>query len=210
MGVDILGRLVILSPVSNPQTAIMANRMQVVKVARLAMKNHIESVRIEIVADEDPDTSYLGEYSHEAKPFFIDRRELGVTDRHEYRYFNPGSVERFDPAASWIPADCADKRAYWLEAMKKNAQQDFARMESFNRGEWGYVGIIAKAVVRSPNGVLQTLRSGGLWGIESDSDKDYLASVKADELSNLRAELESFGFGKRAIDKAFENVTERG
>lgn len=168
------------------------------------MKNHIESVRVETVVDESPDTSWLGDYSNSPKnEFSIDRQELGRCGRGKYRYFNPASVEKYDANASWIPADCADKRAYWYAAMMQNAQKDFARMEALNDGQWHFLGIVAKAVVRSGNGVIQTLRSGGLWGIESDSGEKYLKSVADEQLAELRSELEGFGFGKRAIDRAF-------
>ena len=70
-------------------------------------------------------------------------------------------------------------------------------------------GIIAKAEVVSTAGITQVLRSGGLWGVESDSSAEYLASVENEQLTELRAELESFGFSKRMIDHAFARV-ERG
>lgn len=170
-------------------------------------KNHIEGVRIETVADESPDLSYLGKYSNSAETeFAIDREERGDCGRGEYRFFNPGSVEAFNPAASWIPADAADKRAHWEAAMRSNAEADYKRAEAGNAGDWHMVGVIAKAVVRSASGVSQTLRSGGLWGIESDSGAEYIESVKADELADLRRELESFGFSTRAINYAFKNA----
>lgn len=72
---------------------------------------------------------------------------------------------------------------------------------------FGFLGIIAKCEVQSgDSSTIQTLRSGGLWGVESDSDKSYLAEVATEELSSLRSELESFGFSKRQIDYAFRNV----
>ena len=171
------------------------------------LKNRIESVRIETVTDTDPDTSWIGVYSNSAETeFAIDRQERGDCERGQYRYFNPGTVEAFDPAASWIPTGTKDKRAYWHAAMLDNAAKDYIRMESLQAGNWYFVGIIAKAVVVSAQGVTQTIRSGGLWGIESDSGKDYLEETKQNELTNLRGELEAFGFGSRAIDYAFRNV----
>jgi hypothetical protein len=52
---------------------------------------------------------------------------------------------------------------------------------------------------------MQTIRSGGLWGIESDAG-DYLDEAGNAQLEGLRSELEALGFGKRALDYAFKNV----
>ncbi len=163
-------------------------------------KNRIESVRIETVTDTDPDTSYIGHYTNHPSPEAIIRvgehagkqvKDLPDDYEHpsrgrEYLYF--------------LPAMTAEETGN-----PESPKQDFERMESLNDGQWCFVGIIAKAVIVSAQGVTQTIRSGGLWGIESDSDKSYLEEIARDELFNLRAELEAFGFGKRAIDYAFKN-----
>lgn len=91
------------------------------------------------------------------------------------------------------------------EDYQKYGKQDFARMESLNNGDWNFIGIIAKAEIVTESGIMQTIRSGGLWGIESDSG-DYLDEVGKEELVNLRSELMALGFGKRAIDYAFKTV----
>lgn len=78
-------------------------------------------------------------------------------------------------------------------------------MEALNNGDWHHVGIVAKAVIVSANGITQTIRSGGLWGVESDSGADYMAEIERDELAALREELTALGFGKRAIEFAVKN-----
>src|SRR6202023_2691183 len=79
--------------------------------------------------------------------------------------------------------------------IRKYVRQDFARMESLNNGQWGFIGIHARADVQLADngGLLQTLHSGGLWGIESDSDESYLESIQAEELATLRGELQAVG-----------------
>lgn len=152
-------------------------------------KNHIESVRIETKTDPNADASYLGTYSNQRNNrWAIERKDSA---HGEYHCFNPNANNY---------AGCTD------EECAKYCRQDYERAEALNRGEWQYVGISAKAVVVSAGGVIQALRSGGLWGIESDSDSDYLAEVARDELANLRTELEAFGFSARAINYAFRNV----
>lgn len=88
---------------------------------------------------------------------------------------------------------------------QKYGKYDFERMEGLNSQDWYFMGIIAKAEILTTSGTMQVIRSGGLWGIESDSGA-YLEEVGKDELENLRLELTALGFGKRAIDNAFQNV----
>jgi len=92
------------------------------------------------------------------------------------------------------------------ENYQKYGKQDFDRMESLNNGNWCFIGIIAKAKIVTENGTIQTIRSGGLWGIESDSDKSYIAEIEQEQLAELRKELTALGFGKRAIDYAYQNI----
>ena len=151
-------------------------------------KLQIIGVKIEHKPDEDPDTSWLGEYSNTPKEHAIDRQERGDMGRNEFRYFNPAmSGEQ--------------------TGNPESPEQDYQRMESLNAGQWCFIGIIAKAELRNPaTSVTQVVRSGGLWGIESDSEKDYLASVEKGQLAELRAELLAFGIGPRGIAHAFKSV----
>lgn len=128
-------------------------------------------------------------------------------DAREYRYFNP-SFNYVDKNGKALPENTP-------EEVRKYTRQDYDRMESLNRGNWCYLGIRAEAEtipnVQNANGtnwhgVVQHVSSGGLWGIESDSEKSYLAEVEQGELENLRAELTALGFSRRAISKAFQNI----
>jgi hypothetical protein len=141
-------------------------------------KAKILSVRFVKADDTDPDMSYLGEYADSPDAVSIDRKERGHMGRHEFRYFNLGAG---DP---------------------EYIEQDYERYESYNRGNWGMVGVYAEACV-SIRGVIQTIRSGGLWGVESDSDKSYFDSLKVEELAQLREILTAMRFGRSAIDRAF-------
>jgi hypothetical protein len=162
----------------------------------------ILNVTVKQIPDIDPDTSYLGTYSDTPEnEFSIERKNVGT---REYHWFNPATVEPYDATASWIPAHVKNRRTYWLRAMRKNARQDFERMESLNRGQWEYIGVVADAEIVVDHTV-QNIKSGGLWGVESDSG-DYLKEIANEQLSELREQLHALGFGKRAISKAMAGV----
>lgn len=118
----------------------------------------------------------------------------GHWDSREYRYFNPSSNYKGESPEDTI----------------KYVRQDYERMERLNAGDWCFIGIRAEAkysVGESRGGYLeQEITSGGLWGIESDSDDSHLTSVEMEELADLRTQLEGIGFSKRAIAAAFKNV----
>lgn len=106
---------------------------------------------------------------------------------HEYRYFNPSDNYLGEPA----------------EDIAKYTREDYERMEAYNRDEWSYIGIRAVAQVQlQQHGTIQTVKSGALWGIESDSDESYFREVADEQLHELRATLHQMGFSKRAIATA--------
>ncbi len=152
----------------------------------------ILKVWIERVVDTEPDASWIGEYSVAAtSPAAIDREERGDKERGQYRYFNPANTGE--------------------ETGNPNSQEeDYQRMESYNRGAWCFLGIIAKAEVQTGrDSPIQTIRSGGLLGVESDGGNAYLNQVEDGEKSELFGELKRMGFSESHIHRAFENIEER-
>jgi hypothetical protein len=74
--------------------------------------------------------------------------------------------------------------------------QAYRRMEAFQRGSWYYLCLNAEAIVSYPWGDGRRIchfRSAGLWGIESDTDDDEMASIIQEELADLHDQLEVFG-----------------
>jgi hypothetical protein len=149
----------------------------------------------------------LGELADEVTE--CDCGETGDMERNEYRYFNP--------SFNYVTKD--DKPAEGLtdEEVRKYVRQDYERLESLNR-DWCFINIRADAKIGIPAGedslgrqghIVQKITSGGLSGIESDSDKAYIESVEKDELDNLRDVLLSFGFSRRAISTAFKSIERR-
>jgi hypothetical protein len=119
--------------------------------------------------------------------------ERGDMERGELRYFN-GNVENY---AGESPED-----------IRKYVRQDYERMERLQHGDWGYMGIRADAEILLSSGsasIVQEITSGGLWGVESDSDASYLKEIETEQLSELREQLRVLGFGTRAISAAFRN-----
>lgn len=153
--------------------------------------SRILRVSIAHESDDDPDTSYYGEYSDKPDPrFCIDRGANGDKKRGEFRYFNPSS--NYDNEG--------------MDNLVKYTEQDYARMEAYNNGQWWYIGVEAWAEVQLGSEVCQHVRSGGVWGIESDSDAAYITECQDNQLAQLRTELEQCGFTKRMIDEAFKVV----
>jgi hypothetical protein len=182
----------------------------------------ILQVNIVRMPDTDPDTSWLGEYS--ATPssrWSIDRAHTkdcadapkdcidtdeqececcgGDMRRGEYRYFNP-SFNYVDKHGKLVDGNTSDD-------VVRYTRQDYERMEALNAGQWGFIGIKAQATIQNTqHGPIQHVSSGGLWGIESDSEQSYFAEVASEELSQLRKELHAMGFSKRAIARACKDV----
>ena len=96
--------------------------------------------------------------------------------RREYAYFLP--------FAGGMEQGTKDYQTYGM--------QDYNRAESYNNQNWHYMGIQAIANV-SIDGQIQTITSGGLWGIESDSDESYLKEVAQEEIENLKSQLSKLG-----------------
>jgi len=124
----------------------------------------------------------------------------GDLGRNEYRYFNP--------SFNYVRKDGKPADGLTADEVRKYVRQDYDRMESLNAGDWCYIGIRAEAKVQVTGDTVQRISSGGLWGIESDSDRSYFDEVQKDELANLKTELLALGFSTRAIATAFKNVEE--
>jgi hypothetical protein len=104
-----------------------------------------------------------------------------------------GEMQYFNTSGNYIGEPLADIVQY--------TKQDYTRMEAYNDNDWGFIGIQARAEIVLDE-VCQTITSGGLWGIESDSEDSYFQEVEHEELTSLRGILHTMGFSKRAIATA--------
>lgn len=115
-----------------------------------------------------------------------------LVDRgREFRYFN-APIENYEGEPE--------------TEIRKYAQRAYRRACDLNNQQWYFLGVRAVAQVQITGDLVQSITSGGLWGIESDSGSDYLKEVEGEQLSELKAELHAIGFTKRAITAAFRNV----
>lgn len=159
-------------------------------MVKARIKRSIEKVWVSFPLDDSPDTSWLGEYSNSPGPEdkTIDRKERGEMERNEFRYF----------IAANSPEDTGNP---------DSLERDYARMGEIACGDVWFVGVIAHAKI-TINRVSLNVQSGGIWGIESDSGRDYLRDeVGGEQLEELRQELRKLGFSSRSIDTAFTEVT---
>ena len=111
----------------------MTSHKRVVEATQRRPAPKVQEIRVRVIHDEDPDTSYL--------------------DQDD---------------------EFADRRA------------------EFERGDFAFVGVRAEADVVI-EGVTQTLTSGGLWGIESDSGDEYIEETALEEYDSLRDILKAVG-----------------
>ena len=81
---------------------------------------------------------------------------------------------------------------------RKYALQDKKRLEAYYNDEWYFIGIQAKAKIRI-NGISQTINSGGLYGIESDSGDEYFDEVFEEQKEDLKNNLLELGFSEKEI-----------
>lgn len=162
----------------------------------------IESITIKHMIDDNPDTSYLGEYTDKYVSGILGCIKRQNPGRNEYKYFvpmNSYSQHRKDLQKMGYSKGVADYEA------RSYVYQDFNRFERLNRGDWFYMGIMAEATVKYSIGQgnyrLENFTSGGLWGIESDSDNDYIAEVEKNELNDLKNHLKQFNVNVKNFDK---------
>jgi len=117
---------------------------------------------------------------------YFDR--VDVPRGRDYRYFNP----EVDSSVT----DDSEQRTYAL--------QDYKRARDYGQ-TWAFEGVRADARVII-NGTVQVVTSGGLYGIESDSEANYFDEVGKEQLAELKGQLHALGFSKRAISAAFRDV----
>jgi len=99
------------------------------------------------------------------------------------------SFRRLEKACDSDPCD-------YLFQDDEYREQDQARLDAFNAGEWFMIGIQAEArivIVRNGMGTYHIMTSAGLWSIESDSGEDYLDEIFEQEKALLIDDIKAMG-----------------
>ena len=148
------------------------------------------SLGVQRLDDSWADFTYIGEYKAKWEPGVIDRAFDEFSDRipedaEPKRYVPCSEYRYFLPYAGGEKPGTADHYTYGL--------QDYERMEALNRGEWEIIGLQAKAIFISEQGVTQEIVSGAIFGVESDSGEQYLKELEQEQLQELRLEIEGLG-----------------
>ena len=139
----------------------------------------INRIIIKHPIDSDPDLSWLGEFSNEKGEFAI---EHDLSDSNTFNYFNADNVENM-----------------------RQAKQNYERMIDYDKSNWGMIGIKAEAEIATGTKgwqLLNTITSGGLWGMETDCDDDIIEGIENEQLDELKDVLRKLGFSKLQIEKA--------
>lgn len=87
------------------------------------------------------------------------------------------------------------------------------QLEEYRNDAFYFIGIRARAEIPIPIGahqIFQTISSGGLWGIESDSGREYMKEVAVEEMDTLKDILEKLNVDLSNFDEvraeALENM----
>lgn len=159
--------------------------------------------------DENPDTSMFGK--------FTDKLETGVVVRRFGKFYEQLSEAQLAELAN--APHGREFRGFKPEAggekpgtpvFYKYGVQEYERMEALARGDFAFIGIIADAEVGVDIGrdgwKTDHITSGGLWGIESDSDAAYIKEVEREQLVELAGYLREYGFQQKAIIAAIKSA----
>jgi hypothetical protein len=111
----------------------------------------------------------------------------------EFRHFDTSRPDGV--YIEWSREECPDTLKTPLDYLFQDPdyeEEDRARLEAFNAGEWSMIGIRAKAsitIIRNGVGTIYTMTSAGLYGVESDSGEDYLNEIFEEEKAAIKADL---------------------
>lgn len=145
----------------------------------------IKQITIEVLPDYDVDLSYLGTFSNTKESEFSINHHENEGGSNTYKWFNPqkGACETIE-----------------------QAMQDYNRMMDYERGNWWSQGIKATAEIHTSDDgkhwLINHISSGGLYGIESDDDDDYIETIREEQVDDVKALLLEFGFSQDEINNA--------
>lgn len=170
-------------------------------------KPTIEKIWIEHILDIDADASFYGEYTDDLTDGVIvrqfDQFYEKLTDEEKEEIYGTGRQYRcFKPYAGGEKVGSEDYYTYGM--------QDYERMEELEKGNFYFIGIVANCKVKYPIGQgnyrLETVQSGGLWGIETDSEEDYINEAEAEQKEELKNHLEKMNVNTSNFDELAKDI----
>ena len=138
---------------------------------RLESVKRAKAIKIEVkrITDEDPDLSFLE-----------------TTPEGHYGIDGSGWVHVSEEDIKEI----VEKYGSIWNACTAYAKKDKERLDTYNRGVWEMIGIKAVATIHIPAGdntvKIQTIDSGGLFGIASDSDDGDIQEIGRDQIDEVK------------------------
>jgi hypothetical protein len=147
--------------------------MSIIRIDKIVIERETDPY-----GDNPPD--HLGTFSGERGKFAVLHDKNGTK---QFKYFNADNVENE-----------AQARENYLRAM-----------EFINGNVWECFIRATATIATSDDGrywLTNTIKSGGLYGIDSDSGEDYFQEVGRDELEALRDALRALSFIDETIDAA--------
>ncbi len=158
--------------------------------------------------DDNPDTTYLGEYTNKYQPGCIIRADRTFYEDHidDDEYDPPGMNREY---SFFMPAEIEEEPG--TELYKKYALQNYDAIEGLSNSDWIYVGVTVSTVVHANvAGVsLSDTVSDSLWGIEDHWDKSSSEDINEiiSELKyGVKQRLLKMGFSDNEIEESFKNA----
>jgi hypothetical protein len=82
------------------------------------------------------------------------------------------------------------------------------RLKAYYANDWWLIGVQVCVEITMSTGAMFTLRSPGVWGVESDAPRDYVESIAREEFdSYLSDDLGELGFTSDGIEAALAQVS---
>lgn len=173
---------------------------------------HVEIIKRE-GEDPYPDLSYLGEYVEDTLDLKYEDDPDCVIDRypgHEEWMGRTRECRYFVANVPLLSINRKTGKPYSRRTKQRWARRQYERMEAYNRGDWACVHLFVEAIISSEQDErLCWTRTGGLWGVESDSGSDYYESIWAEEMAEIRELLTGimeFNLAPEEIEDAIQNA----
>jgi hypothetical protein len=177
----------------------------------------INSITIKTEYDESPDLSYLGEIT-ETKQYDLQKHMLSIPtdpdDMNNTKWYIPENhLPHKEENWKTTPQEFKDQAIAKYGSLRKAdiayAYDDHTRLQDYYAGKWWMEGIIVTAKIEISEDGKNWAHDeviASLWGIESNSDKEYRENIIADLKSEVAHDLKIWGFSNSDITVALADA----